>query len=74
MKALKVICFVLTLALAFLAGMAATQYYFENVSAKAVYYVVDEATGDMYSGTMEKSGFENGSFVDAIHIDTTCTR
>ena len=74
MKALKVVCFVLTLVLAFFAGVAVTQYYFENVAAQTVYYVVDEATGDMYSGTMEKSGFENQSFVDAIHIDTTCTR
>ena len=74
MKALKVICFVLALAVAFLAGMAATQYYFENVAAQKAYYVVDEATGDLYSATSEKSGFENGTFVDAIHIDTTCTR
>ena len=74
MKVLKGICFVLAMAVAFLAGMAATQYYFENVAAQKVYYVVDEATGDLYSGSIEKSGFENGTFVDAIHIDTTCTR
>lgn len=74
MKALKVICFVLAMAIAFLVGMAATQYHFENVASQKVYYVVDEATGDLYSGSMEKSGFENQSFVDAIHIDTTCTR
>ena len=74
MKALKGICFVLAMVVAFLGGMAATQYYFENVAAQKAYYVVDEATGDMYSGTIEKSGFENGTFGDAIHIDTTCTR
>lgn len=74
MKALKVICFVLAMAVAFLVGMAATQYYFENVAAQKVYYVVDEATGDIYSGSIKKSRFENGTFVDAIHIDTTCSR
>lgn len=72
--AMKIIFYVLVIVIVFLCGMSFNDYTAKQMAADQIYYVVDEATGDMYSGSMESSGFENSSFVDAIHINTSATR